>query len=114
VRLLRFGRADGWGVEKGGSDFTLSPLTPPDGVVKAACFHVPAGGVVYFHEATVPQLYCVVAGSGWVTGPDRNRVAICAFEAAFWEAGEWHESGSEEGLTAIVLEGDVAPYLPAA
>jgi hypothetical protein len=49
-----------------------------------------------------------------VTGPDRRRVAIGPFEAAFWEAGEEHESGSEGGMTVIVLEGDVAPYLPTA
>jgi hypothetical protein len=82
VQTLCFGRGDGWRVDAFGN------------AVKAACFHVAAGGVVGVHEATVPQLYCVVAGSGWVTGPDRRRVAIGPFEAAFWEAGEEHESGS--------------------
>ncbi len=114
MQTLSFGRGDGWRVDAYSSDFTLSPLTAPDGTVKAACFHVPAGGVIGFHEATVPQLYCVVAGSGWVTGPDRRRVGIGPLEAAFWEAGEEHESGSEDGMTVIVLEGDVAPYLPTA
>jgi len=92
----------------------MSPLTPPDTAVKAACFHVPAGCVVGFHEASVPQLFCVAAGSGWVTGADRERVPVAAFEAAFWEQGEWHEAGSDEGMAVVVLEGDVRPHRPAA
>jgi hypothetical protein len=34
--------------------------------------------------------------------------------AAFWADGEWHESGSESGMTVIVIEGetlDAAQYL---
>ena len=112
MQTLSFGRGDGWRVDAFGSDFTLSPLTAPDGTVKAACFHVGRRGSVSARRPS--RLYCVVAGSGWVTGPDRRRVAIGPLEAAFWEAGEEHESGSEDGMTVIVLEGDVAPYLPTA
>ena len=114
MERLRFDSSAGKRVDRYESEFVLAPLTVPDGRVKAACFHVPAGGIVGFHEATVPQLFCVVAGSGWVTGPDRARVPVAAFEAAFWEAGEWHESGSDSGMTAVVLEGEIAPYRPAA
>jgi hypothetical protein len=112
VELLRFDSSAGWRVDANGSDFVLAPVTPPDGPVKAACFHIPPGGGVWYHEATVPQLFCVVAGSGWVTGFDRARIPIAAFAAVFWEAGEWHEAGSTDGMAAIVLEGDVAPYRP--
>ena len=110
MELLRFDASAGKRVDRYESEFVLAPLTAPDGPVKAACFHVPAGGIVGFHEATVPQLFCVVAGSGWVTGPDRARVPVGAFGAAFWEAGEWHESGSEGGMTVVVLEGDLTPF----
>ena len=114
MQLLRFDSSAGWKVEAHVSDFTLAPLTRPDGTVKAACFHIPPGGVVGFHEASVPQLFCVVSGSGWVTGADRQRVAVGPFDAAFWDTGELHESGSDEGMTAVVLEGDVRPYRPTA
>ena len=114
MELLRFDSGAGKRIDAYESEFVLAPLTPPGGTVKAACFHIPPGGVVGFHEATVPQLFCVVVGSGWVTGADRARVPVAALDAAFWEAGEWHESGSDEGMTAVVLEGDVAPYRPTA
>ncbi len=42
-----------------------------------------------------------------MTGADRQRVHVAPFEAAFWEAGEWHESGTDEGMIAVVLEGEM-------
>lgn len=71
---------------------------------QVGCFHVEPGGVVGFHKATFPQLFMVVAGAGWVRGAEPERTSIAPGQAAFWEAGEWHESGSETGMTAIVIE----------
>lgn len=65
-----------------------------------------ANGTAGYHQATVPQLFLVVLGQGWVTGPTRERVPIAAGQAAFWEKGEWHESGSNSGMTAIVIESE--------
>jgi hypothetical protein len=89
-----------------GSRFVQVPLTSPEGGVRAACFHLPPGGVVGRHEAATCQLLCVVAGEGWVSGPDGGRVPVAAGRAAFWGRGEAHEVGTEAGLTAVVLEGD--------
>jgi hypothetical protein len=57
------------------------------------------------HEATVDQLFCVVDGEGWVSGPGGVRHPITALQAAHWRTGEQHAAGTESGLTAIVLEG---------
>ena len=35
-----------------------------------------------------------------------GREAIGAGEAVLWDQGEEHESGSEEGMTALVLESE--------
>jgi quercetin dioxygenase-like cupin family protein len=64
------------------------------------------GGVVARHPAVVAQLYVVVRGSGWVSGADGERQEIRAGEALVWEAGEEHESGSDEGMTALVVEAE--------
>jgi hypothetical protein len=58
VELLRFDPSAGQRIAAG-SEFVLSPLTPP-------------------------------------------------------EAGEWHEAGSDEGMSAVVLEGEISPYRPQA
>src|SRR5262245_2461734 len=64
------------------------------------------GGLVARHPAVVAQLFVVVRGSGWVSGADGGRQAIRAGEAVLWDKGEEHESGSDEGMTALVVETD--------
>ena len=82
--------------------------------VRIGAMHIGPGGVVGFHQATVPQLFVVVAGEGWVRGPEAERTPIRPYQAAFWTAGEWHESGSDTGMTALAIEGDgvdPAPFM---
>lgn len=64
------------------------------------------GGLVARHPAVVAQLFAVVAGSGWVSGGEGAREAIRAGEAVLWEPGEEHESGSDDGMTALVVEAE--------
>ena len=64
------------------------------------------GGVVGRHPAVAAQLFVVVSGTGWVSGSDRDRVPIRAGEAVAWEPGQEHESGSDEGMTALVVEAE--------
>ena len=64
------------------------------------------GGVVARHPAVVAQLFVVVRGSGWVSGADGERQEIRPGEAILWEPGEEHESDSDEGMTALVVEAD--------
>lgn len=63
-----------------------------------------AGGLVALHRASGPQLLAVVEGEGWIRGHDAARTAISVGDAVFWEAGEWHETGSDAGLVALVIE----------
>lgn len=64
------------------------------------------GGVVGRHPAGVPQLFAVVCGAGWVSGADGERFPIDAGEAVCWELGEEHESGSDDGMTVLVIEAE--------
>lgn len=84
---------------------TIAPLTPPGGV-QAAVFRVSAGGRIVRHPATVPQILAVLEGEGRVSGADGELERIVAGEAVFWSAGEEHETTSDGGLTALVLEGE--------
>lgn len=91
------------------SKVVISPLlTLPERAERGTavlCFHVGAGGFLPRHPAGAPQLFAVVAGSGWVTGADDVKVELRAGRAAFWDAGESHAAGTEEGMTVIVVEG---------
>ena len=64
------------------------------------------GGVVARHPAVVSQLFAVVRGSGWVSGGDGQREPIAAGQAVVWDPGEEHESGSDEGMTVLVVEAE--------
>ena len=90
----------------GSSHLTLSRVVRLANEAQIVCMYLGPKGLVGFHQATVRQLFLVVDGSGWVRGEAPERVPIAARQAAFWEAGEWHEAGSETGLTAIVIESE--------
>lgn len=85
------------------SGVTISPIARGHGF-QVACMRFGPGGLIGRHDATVPQLFVVADGDGWVSGEDGTRRPIGAGEAAFWVAGESHESGSERGMSAFVLE----------
>jgi quercetin dioxygenase-like cupin family protein len=67
---------------------------------------IAAGGRVGRHPAATRQLFVVVRGRGWVSGADGERRAITAGEAVLWDPGEEHESGSDDGMTALVVEAE--------
>ena len=67
---------------------------------------VAPGGVVGRHPAGAAQMFAVVRGTGWVSGDDRERAPITAGEAVLWEHGEEHESGSDKGMTVLVVEAE--------
>ena len=64
------------------------------------------GGVVARHPAAAFQLFAVASGSGWVSGAEGEREPIAAGEAVVWDPGEAHESGSEKGMTVLVVEAE--------
>jgi gentisate 1,2-dioxygenase len=82
------------------------PISKIDSQAHAGCIYLLPGGVVGMHPAEQRQLFMVVQGSGWVRGGNSGQVPIEAGQAVLWEAGELHGSGTETGMTAIVLEGE--------
>ncbi|WP_074101049.1 cupin, partial [Paenibacillus sp. P3E] len=76
------------------------------------CFHIGSEGVVGSHPATVHQLFLVLNGQGWVVGKEGIKYHIQSGRAAYWEREEIHESGSEQGMIVIVIEGeDLKPLM---
>ena len=64
-------------------------------------------GVIGRHPAAARQLLAVVSGDATVSGHDGVTVEIGPGQAAVWEPNEPHETRSEHGLTALVVEGDL-------
>jgi hypothetical protein len=57
------------------------------------------------------QLLLVIEGGGWVSGADGVWRRIVAGTGAYWEEGEEHETKTETGLVALVLESDALDLL---
>jgi quercetin dioxygenase-like cupin family protein len=103
LRILRRAEQPGRRIEEFASrDASVSFLgRGPASVVR---IELEPGGVVGMHPATQPQLFVLVAGEGTVRAGDREPERVAAGDAVFWSAGEEHETRSETGLVAIVVE----------
>ncbi|WP_031305720.1 cupin domain-containing protein [Brevibacillus panacihumi] len=108
MKRFRFDRQVGHEIKQYESiNAAISRIVRTQGPVSIGCIRIGPKGVLGYHPAVVDQLFLVVEGEGWVRGKDDSEpVPISAGQAAFWEAGEGHESGSEEGMIAMVIEGE--------
>lgn len=89
------------------SGFIISRIIHLFGESVLHCAYLKTQGVIGYHQATAPQLFLIVDGEGWVRGKTpESRCSIKAGQAVFWEKGEWHESGTETGVMAIIIEGE--------
>jgi quercetin dioxygenase-like cupin family protein len=64
---------------------------------------LPAGGRIGLHPAAADQVLIVVDGSGTVTG-EGEAVDVSAGDVVRWAAGEEHETSTNAGLVAVVVE----------
>jgi len=85
---------------------TIGGVARASGAVRVSLLQLAADAVVGAHPAASPQLFLVVAGSGWTRSGEEPRSPVAAGEAALWDVDELHESGSEHGLTAVIVEAD--------
>lgn len=106
MQIYPFTPAPGKGITSHGSRAArISPVATLADKARVDCIHLEAGGVLGYHPAAANQLFLVIDGSGLVRAGESAFVPVSAGQAIFWTAGEWHETRSEHGLTALVLEG---------
>jgi quercetin dioxygenase-like cupin family protein len=80
------------------------PLGEGRGDGHVYCVRIEAGGSIGAHEAGFSQLFLVVAGSGWVSGPDGEQRPLGVGRGVFISRGETHAKGSDTGMTAIMVQ----------
>lgn len=105
MRVFRFDPEVSIPIDDFGSDFRIGRLTGESTEGRIQVLYLGPGGTVGAHRARSRQLFAVVAGSGWVSGEGAQRRPIHAGQAAVWESGEEHDASSDQGLTAVCLEG---------
>jgi len=105
MKIFRFDAEAGKNIDVyGSSGFVISKIVRVSGETDIQCAYLGPNGVIGYHRTTKDQLFAVVQGEGWVRGESPEKYPIRAGQAAFWEEGEWHESGTETGMTVILIE----------
>ena len=107
MRVLTLGARPGRPVDSHGSrgfDVSAFGLTAEAHLVTV---RLRAGGVIGRHPAAARQLLVVLSGDAVVSGAHGDPVVLGPGQAAVWEPNEPHETRSETGLVALVVEGDV-------
>src|SRR5579884_1419327 len=107
MRLVRFDASIGHPIAQFGSrEAVMTGIQRGAGDYQLGCLRLGPGGVLGYHRATTHQLLLVVAGEGRVRAGDEPPRPIVAGQAAYWQPGEEHETTTDSGLTALVLEAD--------
>jgi len=116
MRIFRFDREVGKEIQQFGSlNVVMSKILRLEGDAVINSAFIQAGGKIGYHQAVNPQLFLLVQGTGWVRAGSDQIATVRAGQAVFWEQGEWHESGSETGMTAVIIEGthlDPSEWMP--
>ncbi len=105
MKIFRFDREAGKHIDSyNSSGLTISRVAHLFREAVVGCAYLSSEGTIGYHQAAIPQLFLVVRGKGWVRGEESDRTPIQEGQAAYWEQGEWHESGTDLGMTAIIIE----------
>jgi hypothetical protein len=105
VEIFQFDRAERLIEFHGSTGFHATRIAAGQGPVRLTCLNVEPGGVIGTHPAADGQLFLVIAGDGWASGPDGERVPIGSGWGVRWHPGEVHTSGTDTGMTALAVEG---------
>ncbi len=116
MKIYRFDSEVGKSVDRyASSGFVISRIARLFDEAVVHCAYLSPQGVIGYHQTTACQLFLVVQGEGWARGEEPDRTPIKTGQAAYWEKDEWHESGTETGMTAVIIEGmnfDPAKLMP--
>ncbi|CAM4120407.1 cupin [Bacillus wiedmannii] len=106
MKIFDFSEKVGKKISAFQSNFIMSKILNHKGNVHIGAMHLRENGIIGYHEAVVSQLLLIVDGEGYVCGADKENVKVEAGQAVFWEKGEFHETITEKGLLAIVIESE--------
>lgn len=84
--------------------FFINRLATLDSKISINFIHLEANGIIGNHKAPVNQILLIVDGEAMVSSNNQTSVSINKNTAIFFEAGEMHETRTDNGLNAIIIE----------
>lgn len=106
MEVYSFKKETGKKITKFQSDFIMRRITRTQKDAHIGCMHLDEHGVIGYHQAVVPQLLLVVEGEGVVRGEAEKFTPVKTGDAVYWGKNEWHETKTDTGMIAIVIESE--------
>lgn len=106
MEIYSFLRDEGHQITKFNSNFILTRIAKTENPAHIGFVSLEPGGAIGFHQAVVSQLLVVIEGEGWIRTGNQEKQKISRGEAVLWEKGEWHETISEIGMSALIIESE--------
>jgi quercetin dioxygenase-like cupin family protein len=106
MELYKFDQASGKRITKFDSNFVMTRIAQTERAAQISCMFLEQNGLIGYHQATVPQLLFIVTGEGFVRNESEGYKKVRQGDAVFWGKDEWHETKTDTGLMAIVIESE--------
>jgi quercetin dioxygenase-like cupin family protein len=106
MKIFQFNKESGKKITPFNSNFIISRIIQTEKEAHIGCMHLEENGIIGFHQAVVPQLLLIVNGVGYVRGETNEWFQVRSGDAVYWDKKEWHETKTDIGLTAIVIESE--------
>jgi len=106
MEFYSFAKQHGRNITHYDSNFIMSRLAITETKSVISCMYLEENDIIGYHEATVNQILYVVQGECDVCNEQKQYKRLRAGDAVFLGKGEWHETKTTTGVTAIVVEGE--------
>jgi quercetin dioxygenase-like cupin family protein len=106
MEFYDFSKDKGMKITKFDSDFVMSRIVRTSTATHIGVMYLEPNGLIGYHQATMPQLLLILSGEGDVRGETDEYLKVQPGMAVFWNKDEWHETKTDEGLTALVIESE--------
>ncbi|MEZ7171186.1 cupin [Sporosarcina sp. OR05] len=106
MKIIRLDEIQGKSISQYDSNFIMRKILMTDKNAHVGMMQLDEGGIVGYHDATVPQLLIILDGEGWVRSGEDEKVKVVVGDVVLWEKGEGHETTSDQGMKAIVIESE--------
>jgi quercetin dioxygenase-like cupin family protein len=104
MRIFRIESENGYEIrEHGSTNVFLSSVVDVDTATIHWMRFDPRGSIGGRH-LTSPQIFLIVEGDGWVKSNNLEPIPVMVGDGVSWDTGDWHEAGSESGMTVILIE----------
>lgn len=93
-------------ITKFNSNFKMNRIAKTESATYVGMVVLEPGEVIGFHRAVISQILLVVDGDAWVSSDTQEKQRLTKGDIVSWEKGEGHETATDSGLTALIVEAE--------